>query len=176
MMITDGQLLYESFTCTTATKGAGLVLGTGTMPDGTALMTACKYTATAGQRLVQGLNTYIRTTLGLTVLVDTSMNDVADIIYKGTMRWGFSKSQALTVASASGTPTWGMIMRPNTNASALTNGASILTQTYQRHLVIFSVGVAGSGADMILPGSGMITANQIVRLNDVIIPLSNVIC
>lgn len=177
MMITDGQILYESFISNGATKGAGLVLGTGTIPDATALMTACKYVATANQRLLNTstLSTYLRSTLGLTILYDACFAEVTDIVYKGTMIWGFSRTQSQAAALASGVPTWGIIMRCNHNANTPTNGALTSTLTYARHPVIFSLGVAGSGADMILPGDGSVTAGQIVRLNDVVIQLSNVI-
>jgi hypothetical protein len=183
MMITDGQLLYESWVyggTGNGYKGLAVILGSGAVPDGTALMTACKYTAT-GYRMVSvsALNTYIRTTLGRTVYVDASFANVSDIMLKGGYIFAaFSKATATPTILVSGSPTWGIII--SEHGATPVDGTQCLTGTnvwsYARRLYLFSVGASGSGADLILPGDGSLIAGQVFRLSDIKIPIGNVVC
>ena len=180
MMITDGQLLFEIFTDKTATDGIGVILGTGTMLDGTALVTACKNVASA-RRIVTNptLNTYIKTTLARTVMVDTFFKNVTSTLIKGPyMQFGFSKATATPTVLVSGTPTWGILLTPLTSTNPV-NGAlcmgNVTTYTF-KHLYLFSVGAPNSGADLIIPGDGSLTAGQIFRMNDIKIPINGLVC
>ena len=177
MMITDGQLLFETFDSKSGASGTSVVLGTGPMLDAAALITACKYTA-SNQRTVftSLLNTYLKTTLGRTILVDTSFSNVNRVLIKGPyFQFSFSKATATPTVAASGTPTWGLLLTPN-SGGGLADGASVLTsKTYQITTFVFSVGAPNSGADLIIPGDGTLTEGQIFRMNDIRIPISNVV-
>jgi hypothetical protein len=89
----------------------------------------------------------------------------------------FSKATATPTILVSGSPTWGIMLARD--GSAPVDGSQSLTGTnvwgYARRLYIFSVGATGSGADLILPGDGSLTAGQVFRMSDVKIPISNVI-
>jgi len=174
-MITDGQLVYESFQVNT-NSGVGLVLGEGIIPDAAALVTAAKY-ASAGYRMIGSalLKTHLKTTLARNIIFDGAFADVNDVPVKGGyLQFSFSKSNAAPTALLTGTPTWGMILRPHN--TAIVNGDQLLNAgCYFRHWYLFTVGIDGSGADVIMPGSGQLTAGQILRMSDIKIPITNLI-
>ena len=182
MMITDGQLLYEGWVyggTSWGYKGVAVILGTGAMLDANALFSASTVVAYQ-QRLfsVPNLNTYLRTTLGRTINVDACFANVKDIMLKGGYIFSaFSKATATPTILVSGSPTWGiMLVR---DCAALVDGSQCLTGanvwSYACRMYVFSVGATGSGADLILPGDGSLTAGQIFRMSDVKIPITNVI-
>lgn len=175
MMMTDGQLQFESWVYggyLQPYKGLGVLLGTGAFPDITSIATACKYTV-SGLRLITmaSLYTYLRTTLGSTIVFDAVYNDVTDTITNGTILMSFSKSQCLPVVAVSGTPTWGIITVPHN----VTPAASALCSSYSyaQRLYLFTV---GEGQDLTLPSNGYITAGLVLRFIDMKIPLLNLIC
>ena len=182
MMITDGQLLYEGWIyggTSWGYKGVAVILGTGAMLDANALVNACTY-ITSQQRVfsVPNLNTYLRTTLGRTINVDACFANVKDIMLKGGYIFSaFSKATATPTILVSGTPTWGLMLVEH-GATPL-DGSQCLTGTnawtYACRMYVFSVGATGSGADLILPGDGSLTAGQVFRMSDIKIPITNVI-
>lgn len=176
MMITDGQLVFESWVYNGEAqlyKGVGVLLGSGTFPDITAIATNCKYT-TSGFRLINmsSLYTYLRTTLGNTILVDACFGDVSDVMRpNGTILMSFSKSGATPTVAVSGTPTWGIFTVPHNTTPA--NGALCSSYTYAQRLYLFTV---GTGQDLTLPGNGSVQAGLIIRFVDMSIPLVNLVC
>ena len=175
MMITDGQLQFESWVYggyMQPYKGLGVLLGSGAFPDITAIATACKYTV-SGLRLITmaSLYTYLRTTLGNTIMVDAVYNDVTDTITNSTILMSFSKSACTPVVAVSGKPTWGIITVPHN----VTPAASALCSSYSyaQRLYLFTV---GTGQDLTLPGNGSVQAGLIIRFVDMSIPLLNLIC
>ena len=181
MMITDGQLLFEGWGyggTSWGYKGVAVILGTGAMLDANALVNACTYTASQ-QRVfsAKALNTYLRTTLGRTINVDACFANVKDIMLKGGYIFAaFSKASATPTILVSGSPTWGiMLVQDGTSVdgSQCLTGANVWT--YACRMYVFSVGAAGSGADLILPGDGSVTAGQVFRMSDIKIPITNVI-
>lgn len=183
MMITDGQLLFESWVyggTSWGYKGVAVILGSGAMLDANALLTASTV-VTSGQRLfaIPNMNTYLRTTLGRTINVDACFANVKDIMLKGGYIFSaFSKATATPTILVSGSPTWGIMLVAH--AINPVDGSQCLTGTnvwtYACRMYLFSVGAKGSGADLILPGDGSLTAGQVFRMSDIKIPISNVIC
>ena len=174
-IVTDGQLMYEGFHADMV-AGTGVILGDGDIPDAAALVTACKYTSTGGRMLSTSLlKTYLKTTLGRNIIFDGAYADVTDVPVKGGyLQFNFSKSAGTPAALLSGTPTWGLLLRPHN--VAVTHGQQMLNLSgYFRRWYIFSAGVSGSGADVILPGDGHLDAGQILRLSDIKIPITNIV-
>ena len=174
-IVTDGQLMYEGFHASME-AGTGVILCDGDIPDAAALVTACKY-ASAGFRMLNPglLKTYLKTTLGRNIIFDGAYADVTDVPVKGGyLQFNFSKSAGTPAALLSGTPTWGMLLRPHN--TSVTHGQQMLNFTgYFRRWYIFSAGVSGSGADVILPGDGHLDAGKILRLSDIKIPITNIV-
>ena len=183
MMITDGQLLYEGWVyggTNWGYKGVAVILGTGAMLDANALLSASTILIGGTYRLfnILNLNTYLRTTLGCTINVDACFANVKDIMLKGGYIFSaFSKATATPTILVSGSPTWGLMLVEH-SATPL-DGSQCLTGTnawsYACRLYLFSVGATGSGADLILPGDGSVTAGQVFRMSDIKIPITNVI-
>ena len=174
-IVTDGQLMYEGFHALMA-AGTGVILGDGDIPDAAALVTACKYTSTGWRMLYLSLlKTYLKTTLGRNIIFDGAYADVTDVPVKGGyLQFNFSKSAGTPAALLSGTPTWGMLLRPHN--TSVTHGQQMLNlDAHIRRWYIFSAGVSGSGADVILPGDGHLDAGQILRLSDIKIPITNIV-
>lgn len=121
------------------------------------------------------LKTYLKTTLGRNIIFDGAFADVNDVPVKGGyIQFSFSKAAGTPTALLAGTPTWGMIVRYNNQTMA--NGEQALNSAANfRHWYLFTVGIDGSGADVILPGSGTLSAGQILRLSDIKIPVTNII-
>ena len=185
MMITDGQLLYEGWVygggSSSSTTGRGLqvILGTGAMLDGPALVTACRSAGLEYYFSNTTLKTYLKTTLARTICVDASFANISDTMLKGGYIYApLSKATATPTILVSGSPTWGIMMCTSYSSVPLPNGAACLTNAtmyYYSRLYLFSVGATGSGADLILPGDGSLTADQVFRMSDIKIPITNVI-
>ena len=183
MMITDGQFVLETFNVALGDNGCAVILGTGAMLDGTALWTApnVKYSTGGLRRLNSGsyLSTYLKTTLARTICVDAMFANVTDVYVKGGfLTFGFSKATATPTVLVSGTPTWGLIIRGA--MPLLSNGQQFLQAAYGQtqgpRVYLFSVGAPNSGADLIIPGDGSLTAGQIFRMNDIKIPINGLVC
>lgn len=182
MMITDGQLLLETYLRSNAYKGVAVILGTGAMLDGTALWGAAnvKYYGAGARDINSGsyLSTYLKTTLARTICVDAMFANVTDTMIKGGfIQFSFSKATATPTVLVSGTPTWGLML---VSAMSTGDGQQFLQATYGQNRAIrtylFSVGAPNSGADLIIPGDGSLVAGQIFRMNDIKIPINGLVC
>lgn len=186
MIVTDGQLAWEAMACSpsaSAGLGVGVLMGSGALPDLTAMHTALKSSNSswaAGRRELgngQAIGNYLKTTLARTLFVDVVFTDVGEhMIPNGYILYNFSKSAVAPLISVSGTPTWCMLFRPALGVSVSVTQFTSDTSLFWRHACVFSVGAPASGAEMILPGSGSVTAGQVFRLSDLAIPISNLLC
>jgi hypothetical protein len=180
MMITDGQMLFESWVYNGVLqtyKGVGIILGSGTVPDISTIATTCKYT-TSGLRLITmaTLSTYLKTTLGNTILLDSFDDQVSDVIYKGSLLLSFSKSGNIHIPLTTGIATWGMFVIPHLTNPAAKSQSLSGAFTYAQRLYLFTAGGHGSGKEIEIPGDGTLNPQAMFRLADITIPLLNVVC
>jgi hypothetical protein len=179
MMITDGQLLSEGWGLGTAwTAGFGVYLGTGTAPTLAGLTSTAALFISSNQRLynLANINTYIKTTLAKTLLVDTTFSNITDVMQPGgKIVVNFALATANPTVAVSGTPTWGIAMRPTDTYPADAAVFSTSGVTHIGRIYLFSVGANGSGADVTISGDGTLTAGQVFRMPNLVIPISNLI-
>lgn len=171
MMITDGQLFYEMSTGAgvLSTAPVTIMLCSGSVPASFEAVVAAMRTVTSNTRVFTAstVNTWL-TNNAAGKLVDVMYNNVPETLTKaGQIKFALSSATDLPTVTTSGTPKWGILFC-HIDSVTYTGSATA------RHAYFFTVGTEESGADVVLPEPNVV-AGQIIKFNDIKIPVGGVI-
>lgn len=144
------------------TRGEDIICSifTGTMPLKADLIPHLNY-FTDGWVHFNGVLTHVTTTLGMTELVRCEYNDFTqrEHLAATKVRFNLSKRSELFTPNADGVAGWFLLFEQD-------EGTAYATNRVVRWGVVGTVGLPGSGADLILPDVN-ITVARPFRLNDI---------